>query len=104
MKPGFKHGFTLIELIIILIILLVIVGGICFGVIGGVCMGNAWFTQEGVLKELQIQEQQNPPTNILTYKRNIYKKSVITTELQNGERQDFLLDSNVMFNYTFSKK
>ncbi|HEY4511983.1 MAG TPA: hypothetical protein VJH55_04035 [Candidatus Paceibacterota bacterium] len=94
-------AFTLIELIISLAAITLLVGVVGFGLIGAVCMGNEWFTEEGVLREIKAQNAK--VQEIVTYKRKIFKKSEITVKV--GEtNQVYLLESNILMNYTVTLK
>lgn len=89
-----KNGFTIIELIIIIIIFLVFFG--YFILIKTIGMGNFWYTQEGVLKELKIDHPHI--SKIFKTTRNVFDKSVIVVE-ENGKKITYLLDSDIFFNY-----
>jgi len=97
MKLGNNKGFTLIELLIVVAMLCIVIGGIGLGVIGGIIMGNAWYFEADVLRKIQIDHPQ--ATKIIDTQRNIWKYSVIKVE-ENGQRREYCLDSNVLFNYT----
>ena len=97
-NKGFTKGFTLIELLYGLGIFFIVVGIVGFGLLGIGCMGNQWFTAEGVLREIRMT---NPKaTEVLTYKRNLFKKSTVTVKLDNNTRQVYSVESNLLFNYT----
>ncbi len=87
-------GFTLIELINVLAIVVVL---IMFGLITS---ANCWYTEGGVLKELQI-EYPNAKTIVKTT-RNIVADSIIVTSESDAFGR-YCLDSNILFNYTFSE-
>jgi flagellar basal body-associated protein FliL len=99
-KPLSSAGMTLIEILIIIFIIVVGVGG---GLIIGVGIkGNQYFTQDGVLSAVQIQE----PTavRVVDTSRNVYNFSEVTVKLQSGEKETYLLDSNICFDYHLTKK
>lgn len=70
--------------------------------IGAGIMGNQWFTEQGVFREIKLI---NPEvTGVVGSTRNVYGQSIIKTQLKDGSRQDYLLGSNILFNYTISRK
>lgn len=91
-----QKGFTLGELMIAITIIfgLLIVGYIFL--LRTICMGNFWFTEDGVLREIKI----NHPvvTEVLKSTKNIFSKSVIVVK-EGGEIKNYCLDSDVFFNY-----
>lgn len=77
--------------------IVIIVGVIGFGVLGCLFMGNMWFTEAGVLRELQLK---NPSVvEVRLSKRHVYSSSKITVELKDGSLTNYVLDSNLLFNY-----
>ena len=95
-----SKGFTLIELMIIISIFIIIIFG--FGFIGVGIMGNYWYTQDNVLKEIRVDHPEI--VEIIKDKRKIWSYSEIIVENKKGERQIFLLDTNCMFNYSLHLK
>ena len=89
-----KGGITLIEIFIVVIFILVVVLGV-----GGVLKGNYWFTEGGVLRELQLDYPD--VSEILKTNRNVLARSVITIENADGSRSEYLLDANILFDYGF---
>ncbi len=87
-----KNGFTLIELIVVVLMLVV-----AFAVVSiGIC-GNQYYTRDGVLSEVQVQ---NPGAKkVHSSKRRIFSSSEILVENTDGSRTSYLLDSNLLFNY-----
>lgn len=97
-----KNGFTLVELLVVVIIIAVIIGGIGFGVIGvGIC-GNMYYSKEGVLDAIRVEDPQ--VEKILSSKRHVFASSEILVEKKDGTRVSYLLDSNLLFNYELEKK
>jgi hypothetical protein len=64
-------------------------------------MGNQWFTEEGVLRSIQL----NYPDvkKIIDVERNIFWRSIITAESDGGKRIKFELDTNLMSNHVLNK-
>lgn len=60
--------------------------------------GNQWYTEDGVLRELRVD--QPTATRVMKSERNIFADSRITVE-QNGKPVEYCFGSNIMFNYTF---
>ncbi|HBI34436.1 MAG TPA: hypothetical protein DEA43_01185 [Candidatus Moranbacteria bacterium] len=88
-----QNGYTLVELLIVLVIVFIVCG---YGLIGAGVMGNAWFTEKGVLKKIQANHPKI--TKLIDTERNMFRYSVITVE-ENDQRKQYDLDSNVLFNY-----
>ena len=95
-----NRGFTLTELMIVVtIIAIVVVIGWLF-VAKTVCQGNFWFDDVSVLRELQVD---HPSTaRLLKTQRNVLDDSVILVENNDGTKQEYCLDSSILFNYKFS--
>jgi len=90
-----EKGFTLVELIIVIIVVaIIVVFAILF--INGILKGNQWYTEDGVLKSIQFEHPE--VTEILKTERNIFDKSVIYVK-EGGINRVYLLDSNILFNY-----
>ena len=95
-----ERGFTLLKLIEIFLVLAVIAVVFWGGIFLTICAGNYWYTEDGALRELQI----NHPnvTEIVKTTRNVIPDSVITVR-ESGELHNYCLDSNILFNYKFSE-
>ena len=93
-----QNGFTLIEMFIVFVFCVVIVFG--FGFVGGIIMGNQWYTEDSVLKELKVEHPN--VEHVISTERNLYAKSKILVQ-EGGERATYLLDSDVLWNYKFEK-
>jgi len=100
---GLKNnkGFTLIELIIVVVIMFIVVGFFGIGVIGTGIMGNQWYTEAGTLRKIQLEHP--AVTEILDTQRNVWSYSVITVK-ENGINKKYYLDSNILFNYKIHEK
>ena len=101
-RPKMMRAFTLVELMITIVLITFIGGVVGLGLIGAVCKGNEWFTPEGVLMELKNQDPNI--IDVVTYKRKVYRKSVVTAKLKNGALREYYLDSNILFNYELTLK
>ncbi|HBI25424.1 MAG: hypothetical protein UT41_C0001G0464 [Candidatus Wolfebacteria bacterium GW2011_GWC2_39_22] len=88
-------GYTLIELIIVIVIALIVVVNVVV-----IPTNNAWWTSDGVLKELRVDHP--TITEVIKTKRNLFSYSEITVH-EGGQVITYFLDSNVLFNYTFHK-
>jgi Tfp pilus assembly protein PilE len=55
-----RAGFTVLELIIVVMIFLtIVVGGLFYGVIGRTLIcGNMWFTEKTALREIQYKNKE----------------------------------------------
>ena len=93
-----RKGVSLIELLILVVMLFIFVGVLGFGFIGGICMGNEWYSESDVLRELKADHPK--VERIVHTERNIWSYSVITVE-EGGQRKTYLLDSNIFQNYRF---
>ena len=101
MRKG-QEGFTLVELMIVVVIIGIVVVGI--GIIGTGVMGNYWFTENGVVEQLQ---EENPEVGVTTMynsgtNRNVWRSSVIVVNTSEG-RMTCKLDTDVFFDYSFSE-
>lgn len=95
-----NDGFTLVELMIVIAIIAVIVIGGYVIMLKTICQGNFWYSEDGILKELKIDHPQI--TEVLKTTRNVFDKSIILV-MENGEKTEYCLDTNIMWNYEFSK-
>ena len=91
-------GFTFIELLMVIAMVAII--GFYLVVARTICLGNQWFTSDGVLSKIQITETN--AVSVATYQRNVFKKSVITVKMKDGSYKNFLLDSDILFNYALT--
>jgi prepilin-type N-terminal cleavage/methylation domain-containing protein len=92
-----KSGFTLTELLIVMMIILIVIGGMGIGIIRGILLGNEWYTESGVLKEIQVTHPE--AQKILTSHRCAYHHSKFIVENKDGSRREYYLKSNIFFNY-----
>lgn len=91
-----KAGYTLFEILVLSIILEILI--VCFVIVP---MANCWFNSAGVLKEIRVLEPS--ASEIVSYQRNVFRKSVITVKLNDSTFRKYLLDSDILFNYKFRK-
>ena len=97
-----ESGFAIWEVLSAIFVLTVA----CVFWIDIVLGGNFWYTENGVLKEIQLQYPET--TEIIHTQRNIFAYSVITVRtVREGDaavkkyiENKYYLDSNVLFNYT----
>ncbi len=95
-----NNGLTLAELLITaLMISIIILSGYVF-LVKTVCQGNFWYTETGVLKELQIDHPNI--TAVLKTTRYVFHKSVITVK-EDGKKRNYYLDTSILWNYEFSE-
>lgn len=82
---------------LVLIILVFLVSAIC-----SACMANIYFTKEDVLKDLG----NGCPgvKSIVKVERNYFAKSLITVETYYGIQIVYELDTNILFQYSYSFK
>ncbi len=97
-----SNGFTLMELIVVIFIIFILVFVIGFGLIGAGMCGNEYYTEEGVLQIIRIEEPK--ASRVLTSQRNVFSYSEILVEYEDGSRCTYSLDSNILFNYKLKKK
>jgi hypothetical protein len=93
-----KNGFALSEALIVIMMVAILVGTIGFGFVVGICMGNEWYSEDGVLRELRFIHPK--VTRIVHTERHIWAYSVIVVD-EGGIPKTYLLDSNIEENYRF---
>lgn len=81
-------------------LLIAVILTVCVFGVGGVIKGNFWYTNEGVLKELKNEHA--GISEIVSTKRRMFRRSLITVK-ENGVKQDYFLDTNIFWNYTFER-
>ena len=73
--------------------------GHLIGILGLYCTiakGNFWYTEQGVLRELQIE---NPGiARIMKVKTGVIDYTEITVQNNDGSTKTYYLDSDVLFN------
>lgn len=95
-----NKGFTLIELLIVIAIIGIL--ALCFTGAERIFRGNCWYSENGVLKELQIIH--NPNIVKITTRRNIFNRSVVIAIDKENNVIRYSLDSNIFFNYDLVKE
>ena len=93
-----QKGFTLIELVIVVVIIAII--GLVFaaGIYGTLFKGNFWYTEDGVLEALQFE---NPKVEkVLETTRNLWDYSEIIVQ-EEGQRKTYYLDTGLLWKYEF---
>ena len=89
-----QSGVTLIELLITISVAIMVV----FGLIGLGFMGNCWYTESGV--ERQIMAEKTGVTKVIKTTRNIFAYSRVLVK-EDGTQKTYCLNSNILANYTF---
>ncbi|HPW34460.1 MAG TPA: prepilin-type N-terminal cleavage/methylation domain-containing protein [Candidatus Paceibacterota bacterium] len=96
-----SKGFTLVELLIVVVMVAIV-----FVALPTVFMGNFWYTEEGVLRELKNGGMVTGNAIIIRTERNIWKSSQIEISDSFGNSYGsyncvaiFDLDTNILFNY-----
>ena len=84
--------------------MIVVLAIVCYAIffVFGLPAANFWFSEHTVLRELQADHPE--VARILKVDRNISARSVITVENHDGSRSDFLLDTNILQDYTFERR
>ena len=94
-----EKGMTVLELMIVLtfVAALFVAIVLSFGI-----NGNQWFTEEGVLHKIQLD---NPDAvAVIDTERNIRRPSVIKVREKNGSVITYYLETDVFFNYKIHKQ
>jgi|ERR1035437_1721684 competence protein ComGC len=91
-----RGGYTLQELLLVICFLFILALFFFFW-IGVIIMGNQWFTNDGVLNSIKLVDTN--AANVVTYERNVLRKSVIVVREKDGSLKKFSLDSDVLLNY-----
>ncbi|MDP2655812.1 MAG: type II secretion system protein [bacterium] len=91
-----NRGFTLIELLIVVATVFMIVVVFGAGIVGTLCMGNQWFTEDGVLRKIQVNHPS--ASQVVDVSRKVFRHSVITVN-EAGQKKQYCLDSDIMFDY-----
>ena len=86
-------GFSTIEFIFCTIVLALFYSGVVLAV----SMGNFYFTERGVLKDIQVDHPE--VVKVLKTGRNIIRYSTLTVENKDGSKSTYQLDTNIFFNY-----
>jgi len=99
MKLGNQKGFTLVEIIIVVVLILflavpALIGGVYYTVLAG----NFWVTPSGAL---QCAERENPAIVSVDYiDRNVYAPTKVEALDADGTKYVFDLDANILFDKT----
>ena len=90
-KPS---AFTLVELLLVMAIVAVIAIFIAF--MSAFIMGNCWFTEGKVTRQIKAQ---NPTVSeVVEVQRNFFRKSVFTVTLNGGKTAQYHVDADILFN------
>ena len=100
-----KSGLTPKERLLLSILIIVIAGAVIGAiahmfVYSTICRGNFWFTEAGVLREIQADHPD--VQKIVRVDHNIWSDSRIEVETIAGDRVWYDLDTNVLFDYELS--
>ncbi|MCI5108436.1 MAG: prepilin-type N-terminal cleavage/methylation domain-containing protein [Candidatus Pacebacteria bacterium] len=92
---GSSKGFALIELLVVISI----IGILCIACLIGTAafVGNFWFTEGGILRKAQLQDESL--VSVRDVRRNIFSYSVVIIENSDGERKTVNVGSNILFSY-----
>lgn len=96
-SPKANKGVTLLQVLLGMVAVFAVTILLFAGVYGTLMTGNFWFTEEGVLKEIRLNEP--AAKTVLTSKRAVWDDSEVTVELEDGSRKVFRFGSNMLFNY-----
>lgn len=92
-----NKGFTLIEVLIVVVIIFILVGVIGVGFFGAICKGNYWFTEDSALTAIQFE---NPEAaKVVKVERNVFDYSTLVVEDAEGVRYTYDLDTSVLWNH-----
>ncbi len=99
-----RKGFTLIELAICIAIGFILIFMVFLPlIIGGpiVARGNCWYNRDALVRELRV----NHPavSELLTTETHIIDPSIVVVENKDKSRDTYLLDSDILFNYKFTR-
>jgi prepilin-type N-terminal cleavage/methylation domain-containing protein len=111
-----NKGFTLTEMMVVIIIIAIIFIGGYVVLFKSVVTGNAWYSPVGVIHELKMDHPE--VKSFVKDQRNFIGLSVITVEVDNSTgliknndinitiiddviRKDFCLDTDILWNYEF---
>lgn len=89
-----EGGFTVIELLVVVIIL----GIIPVGLIGGVVMGNFWVGEASALKAVQMVDPS--VTEVVMLYRHVWGYSRVVVRDNEGNQHKFYLDACILQNTT----
>ena len=90
-----NKGFTVIELMFVMVITMILLG---YGVIySAILAGNFWFTEDGVLRKIQIQDE--TAVSVIDSNRNVFWDSGVTVIDKDGDKTDWKVDANILFDY-----
>ncbi|MBI3633967.1 MAG: prepilin-type N-terminal cleavage/methylation domain-containing protein [Candidatus Vogelbacteria bacterium] len=97
-----RKGFTVLELLIVVVIFTVIaISTIWLVVVPFIAKGNCWFTQEGLIREIRFN---HPEAEIIVKTETHFTDlSTITVQNNDGSRDKYTLDSDILFNYDLKK-
>jgi len=102
MKSGNQRGFTVIELLVVIVVVVMI----CFaGILAlAVSSGNFWYTEDGVLRSLKARDMVSQNATILETRRHVFDYTdIYVYEPSTDEKLVFYLDSDILFDYDFSR-
>ncbi len=92
-------GFTVVEILIVVAII-----GIIFiwgGLICGVIKGNFWLSDKTALKAIRVDHGEI--VKIVDINRNVFARSVVIAEDEDGNQSEYRADANVLWEVSVEK-
>jgi prepilin-type N-terminal cleavage/methylation domain-containing protein len=83
-------GYTALELLVTLALVLIVV-------IACICpFSNVWYSTQGAMTVLRVDD---PGAQFVNNNRNVLQYSIITVKNANGDKYNYCIDTNILFNY-----
>lgn len=100
MRAKRNAGFSVLTILAVLFLMILAWAVIWIGVISAAICGNQWFTDDGVLKKIQLNHPK--ATQVVDTERNVFRESIISIQ-EEGQRIRYCLDSDILFNYNVKR-
>ena len=94
-----SRNFTLIELVTVTTIIVIIL--MLITAVTTIAMSNLWYTEDGVVARISAVE--GGTVRLVEAHRNVFSHSTFVVDRENGNRERYNLDTNLLFNYTTEK-